>query len=214
MAPRPEQLSTNAISFKPSNNSFYLAGDPQGPIVATSFTGSLTGVASYAVSSSRTLTASISDITTVWTSSSNFPYQYFVPEGRDVGIIWNNEDGDAQFIYLNTSSAKLGDQVRITTTKANIGPPNEGRINIYVNSGSATPNTRVIVAGLTPNPSTHQQINQTVDASFYYQNYSYFYLICVSASAGATNNTAWQLVDFSSKGFSGYTNWVNWLTTN
>jgi hypothetical protein len=216
MAPPNEQLSTNALAYKPSNNSFYLAGDPQGTIVANSFTGSLIGVASYAVSSSRTYASNISDITTVWTSSATslIPPQYFVPEGRDVGVIWNNEDGDGQSIYLNTSSAQLGDQVRITTTKPNLPPQNRGRISIFVNSGSATPNTRVIVAGLTPNPSTHQQITQTTDGSTFNQNYSYFYLICVSSSAGATNNTTWQLADFSSKGFSGYTNWVNWLTTN
>jgi hypothetical protein len=121
------------LLIEPSNNSFYLAGDPQGTIVANSFTGSLIGVASYAVSSSRTYASNISDITTVWTSSATslIPPQYFVPEGRDVGVIWNNEDGDGQSIYLNTSSAQLGDQVRITTTKPNLPPQNRGRISIY-----------------------------------------------------------------------------------
>jgi len=69
-------------------------------------------------------------------------------------------------------------------------------------SGSTTTNTRVIVAGLTANPSAHRtiyQIGTTVSSPF---DHFYAHLICVSASAGATgasNRTTWQLVEYSQK---------------
>ena len=196
----PEQLSTDGSFFyQPSTNKFGFLGDPiTGTVSASSFTGSLKGVASY---SPIAITASVTTIpltTTQWTSSSPSPSPFYVPDGRDVGVIWNNTGNTQATIFLNTSSAKLGDRVQIFSTVGNLPGPSYGKVQIYC-SGSATPNTRVIVAGLTPNPSTHRNILQNSNNANP-QDFFYFHLICVSGSSGATNNTTWQLVEYTAKG--------------
>jgi hypothetical protein len=196
----PEQLSTDtSFIYLPSTNKFGFQGDPMtGIISASSFTGSLLGTAANATIATTASVTTIPLTTTQWTSSSPSPYIFYVPEGRDVGVIWNNTDGsNVQSIFLNTSSALVGDQVQIFSTVGNLPAPDRGQVQIYC-SGSATPNTRVIVAGLTPNPTTHRNILQVANSS-YVQDYFYFHLICVSGSAGATNNTTWQLVEYTTK---------------
>jgi hypothetical protein len=200
----PEQLSTSnnqsTFAFTPSTGKLVFGGDPAtGKVSASSFTGSLLGVAANATTASHANTASVPLTTTQWTSSSPTPSPFYVPAGRDVGVIWNSTDGSSvQEIFLNTSSAKLGDQVQIFSTVGNLVAPDRGQVQIFC-SGSATPNTRVIVAGLTPNPTTHRNIKQFANSS-HVQDYFYFHLICVSGSAGATNNTTWQLVEYTAKG--------------
>jgi len=209
-SPTAELLYTDPdITYNPSTNRLTIVGT----VGATSFTGSLLGTAttasyvlnavssSFATTASYAQTASFPLSTTQWISTSDGNEILYVPDGRDIGIIWNYTGSAQAQVFLNTSSAQLGDHVQIFPTYASNTLPGFGQMTIY-SSGSTTTNTRVIVAGLTANPSAHRtiyQIGTGVSSPF---DHFYAHLICVSASAGATgasNRTTWQLVEYSQK---------------
>ena len=206
-------------SFKyiPSTATLELVPSGFGPTsgIFSSFSGSLNGTASSSPTAITADTASITTRTTEFNSSPSGGISaagevYYVPEGRDVGVIWNNTNPHASTIYLNTSSAKLGDQVKIFSTTYDLPSPGgggsaqaKGQVRIKC-SGSTTPNTRIIVTGCTGNPSAHRVCTQKIDSTTPRKNDNfYFHWICVSGSdgsTGTTNRTTWQLVEYSALG--------------
>jgi hypothetical protein len=124
-----------------------------GTVSASSFTGSLLGTASYAVSSSRALVANTTEATTKWYLRTFGNYS--IPAGRDVGLVFNYTGRTGNDIFrLNTSSAQLGDQVRIATT----GTWTSNGLLVVSTSGSAAVSGTIIVPNITGNPSTNSSV--------------------------------------------------------
>jgi hypothetical protein len=180
----PEQLSTNAnLYYYPSTNILTI----QGTVSASSFTGSLLGTASYAVSSSRALVANTTEATTKWYLRT--VGNYSIPAGRDVGLVFNYTGRTANDIFrLNTISAQLGDQVRIATT----GTWTSNGLLVVSTSGSAAVSGTIIVPNITGNPSTNSSVYYDGSGGNFSGSQSSWKFICVKASPAPI----WHLVNY------------------
>ena len=203
----PEQLSTNAnLYYYPSTNILTI----QGTVSASSFTGSLRGTASFAVSSSRALVANITEATTKWyqRTSGNYP----IPEGRDVGLVFNytGRTGTDKF-RLNTSSAQLGDQVRIATT----GTWTNNGLLVVSTSGSAAVSGTIIVPNITGNPSTNSSVYWSgtgggTGGNNFSGSQSSWKFICVKASPAPI----WHLVNYIDRDVAANSYWYLAVANN
>ena len=185
----PEQLSTSnnqsTFAFTPSTGKLVFGGDPAtGKVSASSFTGSLLGVAANATTASHANTASVPLTTTQWSTLSAGGN---IPAGRDIGVVFDYTSNTGNDIFrLNTSSAQTGDQVQIAT----VGTYANGGLLIVSTSGSSANSGSIIVAGYTNNPSTFSSVfSQYNDVSGSQSSWKF---VCV---AGGTK-PKWQLVNY------------------
>ena len=201
-----ESLYTDSnISFNPSTNLLRIPGS-----ITSSFTGSLLtqdGQTAHAVTTSYAYNTDYPLTTTQWIVP-DITYSfglglYQVPDGRDIGLIWDYTGSGVAQINLNTSSCQLGDKLRIITTFHTNGSPGYGLMKILASSSNC-PGVQIIGAGVTPVNTKYKLIKQIGNASGNNAENSIWNFICVSASNGSvTTNAAWQLTEYTDNHYAG-----------